>query len=164
MRFAYADPPYIGCAGIYPEKQEVDHAALVDRLVAEFPDGWALSCHTASLRYLLPLCPESVRVLAWTKPFAAFKKRVRPQFAWEPVILFGGRPPEKRSFTCVRDWHSEMPTVFSGEYRGIKGCKSRAFCLWLLDCFGYEDGDEIVDLYPGSGIMGACGNQGRLAL
>jgi hypothetical protein len=40
MRFAYADPPYPGLANYYPEREEVDHASLVDRLVAEFRDGW----------------------------------------------------------------------------------------------------------------------------
>lgn len=30
MRIGYADPPYIGCAHLYPEKREVDH---VDPLV-----------------------------------------------------------------------------------------------------------------------------------
>lgn len=29
MKLAYADPPYIGCANKYPEKQEVDHAGYV---------------------------------------------------------------------------------------------------------------------------------------
>ena len=162
MRFAYADPPYIGCANLYPEKREVDHAQLIGDLIAGFPDGWALSCHTPSLRYLLPLCPDDVRVMAWVKPFAAFRKKIRPQFAWEPVILCGGRPPESKSFTCVRDWMSEHPPVFLGE-RALKGMKSQAFCRWVLDCLGYEDGDEIVDLFPGSRIMDSVARQMRLA-
>lgn len=40
-RIAYADPPYIGCAHLYRDHPEVDHAALIDRLESEF-DGWAL--------------------------------------------------------------------------------------------------------------------------
>jgi hypothetical protein len=38
MRFAY-DPPYPGKAGYYPEQAEVDHQALIERLVADLPDG-----------------------------------------------------------------------------------------------------------------------------
>lgn len=45
MRIAYADPPYIGQGYRYPEKEEVDHAQLIDRLVKNF-DAWALSCST----------------------------------------------------------------------------------------------------------------------
>ena len=66
MRFAYADPPYPGCAHIYlrenPSATEVDHAALLQRLVAEYPDGWALSCNPRDLLWLLPACPDDVRV------------------------------------------------------------------------------------------------------
>jgi hypothetical protein len=32
MRFAFADPPYPGKAGYYPERQEVDHGELIARL------------------------------------------------------------------------------------------------------------------------------------
>jgi hypothetical protein len=45
MKLGYADPPYIGCAHLYADHPdyggEVDHAALVHRLEAEF-DGWVV--------------------------------------------------------------------------------------------------------------------------
>lgn len=45
MRLGYADPPYIGCAHLYKDQPEyvgeIDHAALVSRLMEEF-DGWVL--------------------------------------------------------------------------------------------------------------------------
>lgn len=45
MKLGYADPPYIGCAHLYSDHPdyagEVDHAALIQRLEAEF-DGWVL--------------------------------------------------------------------------------------------------------------------------
>ncbi len=47
MRFAYADPPYPGKAHHYPERDDVDHQALVERLACEFADGWALSTSAA---------------------------------------------------------------------------------------------------------------------
>ena len=93
---AYADPPYPGQAARHyrhrPEYAgEVDHAALIDRLVSEFPDGWALSTSSTALRTLLPLCPSDVRIGAWVKPFATFKKGQNPVYAWEPLLFRGGR-------------------------------------------------------------------------
>lgn len=69
MRFAYADPPYVGQARKHYNTEEVDHAALIHHLVVEYPDGWALSCSSPSLPKLLPLCPADIRVMAWVKPF-----------------------------------------------------------------------------------------------
>ena len=91
MRIAYADPPYIGQAKKHygPDAKEVNHRTLIGHL-EEF-DGWALSCSSPSLREILPLCPDDVRIGAWVKPFCAFKKGVRPAYAWEPVIYKGGR-------------------------------------------------------------------------
>ena len=47
VKFAYADPPYIGQAKRHyshdPNCAEVDHAELIAQLCSEFPDGWALS-------------------------------------------------------------------------------------------------------------------------
>jgi len=159
MRFAYADPPYVGCAHRYPEKTEVDHDALIASLVADYPDGWALSCHTPSLRYLLPLCPEDVRVMAWVKPFAAFKPNVNPAYAWEPVIVRGGRKRTREQET-VRDWVSVNITL----ERGMVGAKPDAFCFWLFDVLGMERGDEFVDVFPGSGAVTRAWQkwQGRL--
>ena len=104
-KFAYADPPYVGQAKRHYQCEEIDHVALIKRLVDEFPDGWALSCSTPSLREILPLCPDDVRVAAWVKPFAFFKGGVKPPFAWEPVIWRTVRKKEKRAFG-VRDWLS----------------------------------------------------------
>ncbi len=92
MRFAYADPPYVGYAKYYKDHEdfdgEVDHAKLINTLVQDFPDGWALSCHSPSLKDILAMCPEGVRVLAWVKPFASWKPSVRLAYTWEPVVFF----------------------------------------------------------------------------
>ena len=151
MCVAYADPPYPGCAHLYPENEEVDHALLVQRLVDEFPDGWALSTHSPGLRSVLPLCPEDVRVMAWVKPFAVFKPNVGIAYAWEPVIVRGGRRRTREQPT-VRDWVSENITL----RRGMVGAKPEAFCWWLFDVLNLQDGDELVDLFPGSGAVTAA--------
>ena len=97
MRFAYADPPYIGQAKRHyshdPRCAEVDHAELIARLTRDYPDGWALSASSPSLATILPLLTEGWRMGAWCKSFCAFKKGVRPCYAWEPVIFWGGRNP-----------------------------------------------------------------------
>lgn len=157
MRFAYADPPYLGLAEkfygkLHPEAAAYDrietHAALVDRLVAEFPDGWAMSLHSPSLRHILPLCPDDVRIGAWTKPFVSFKPGVGTAYCWEPVIYRGGRK-HKRERRTVRDYCAVNVAI----RRGFQGAKPEAFCFWVFDLLGSEADDEIVDVFPGSGAV-----------
>lgn len=146
MRFAYADPPYIGCADRYPEKREVDHAELVERLVGDFPDGWALSCLPRSLRELLPLCPVETRIAVWVKPFV--KSGGNPIYSWEAVLFVGGRGG--------RTWRGKDSVVASslmGQQRTILGQKPPKFCRWLFTLWGARPGDELVDMFPGSGAV-----------
>lgn len=78
MRVAYADPPYLGMGRLYADLHQdalewdrlETHAALIERLVKDFPDGWALSLSAPSLRLIWPLCPDA-RVAVWVKPFAS---------------------------------------------------------------------------------------------
>jgi len=106
VRVTYADPPYIGMAKLYKGHSdyagEVDHADLIQRRLAEF-DSWALSLHTPSLKTILPLCPDDVRVMAWVKPFCSFKPGVRLAYAWEPVIIRNPRKGKRGDLT-TRDW------------------------------------------------------------
>jgi hypothetical protein len=156
MKFAYADPPYLGLAAKFygdrhPDAAAYDrletHAALIERLSAEF-DAWALSLHTPTLRDILPLCPPDTRVAAWTKPFASFKPGVNPAYAWEPVLFRGGRKKTREERT-VRDWCAVSITL----KRGFCGAKPRDFCWWLFALLGAEPGDEFHDLFPGSGAI-----------
>ncbi len=155
MRFAYADPPYIGQAKkrySHDERcAEVDHAALLERLRDEFPDGWVLSCSTPSLEEILHLArrvigPNAVRIGGWFKPFCAFKPNVNPAYAWEPVLFMGGRK-RPRTEPTVRDWVSANITL----RKGLCGAKPPAFCEWLFDLLGAVPGDTLSDLYPGTG-------------
>jgi hypothetical protein len=163
VRFAYADPPYLGQgAKLYGDRHadaadcdSIDwHRALIERLCADFPDGWALSLHEPSLRAILNLCPLDVRVGAWVKPFAAFKAGVTRAWAWEPVILRGGRPIPRTDPT-VRDW-IEAPAVKEPITlrRGFPGAKPAAVAWWIFAWLGMEPDDEFVDLFPGSGAVG----------
>lgn len=151
MRFAYADPPYIGQAKKHyshdPKCAEVDHAELIERMNREY-DAWALSLSTPSLRQILPLCPPDVRVMAWVKPFCAFKVNVNPAYAWEPVIVRGGRKRTREQET-VRDWVSVGITL----RRGLVGAKPERFCHWLFEVVNLQASDEFHDLFPGSGAV-----------
>jgi hypothetical protein len=154
VRFAYADPPYPGHLRrkLYasdPKCAEVDHAELVAKLVREFPDGWALSTGSNNLHAVLPLCPPDVRVMAWVKPFCSFKPGVNPAYAWEPVIVRGGRKLG-RDIDTRRDWVSANILL----KKGCAGAKPPQFCDWLFGVLGAQSGDDLADLYPGSGGVG----------
>lgn len=148
MRVAYADPPYIGQAKKHyshdPRCAEVDHRALIESM-AEY-DAWALSLSSPSLKTILPMCPDDVRVMAWVKPFCAFKANVNPAYAWEPVIARLGRKRTRKQAT-TRDWVAESITL----KKGLVGAKPEAFCFWLFEVLNMLPGDEFCDIFPGTG-------------
>jgi hypothetical protein len=164
MHFAYADPPYLGCGKLYdhPDARIWDdpfeHRRLVQRLNGHYPDGWAMSLSTPSLKVILPFCPDDVRIAAWVKPFAAFKRNVRNAYTWEPVILRGGRMSSKDGAPVTRDHLAEPITL----QRGLTGAKPDRFCRWVLDMLGYVDGDQVDDLFPGTNSMDRVLRQGVL--
>jgi len=149
MRIAYADPPYVGCAKYYPEKQEIDMEELICKLLTF--DRWALSASSSSLKQILSYCPDDVRIASWVKPFCSYKPNVNPAYAWEPVVFWN---PRKRTRTepTVRDWVSENITL----RKGLVGAKPVRFCYWLFDLLGAESNDEFFDLFPGTGIVTQC--------
>jgi len=164
VRFAYADPPYLGVAEkfyghLHPDAADYDkpetHRALIERMTNEF-DGWALSLHLPSLRTILPMCPEDARLAAWVKPFASFKKNVTRAWTWEPIILWGGRPIPITQHT-VRDW-IEAPAIAENITlrRGFTGAKPAAVTHWIFDWLNMEPGDEFTDMFPGSGAVTAA--------
>lgn len=159
MRVAYADPPYPGqSAKHYADHAdyagEVDHKALIRRLESEFPDGWALSTGSKQLQEILALCPP-VRVLIWRKPGTPFGDK----FIWsyEPVLLRHCRRP--RDF--IRDVveatpQAQMVTFRKRAIEDVTGSKPPEFCAWLFRVMGLAPEDEFVDLFPGSGAVGAA--------
>lgn len=157
MRFAYADPPYLGCAKLYsdhPDHAKWDtveaHADLIAQLEREYPDGWLLSCTTGNLWDILPVCPRPprCRVGAWVKPFASFKPGVNPAYTWEPVIFAGGRKRPRTELT-VRDHHAANIAL----RRGLVGAKPESVAFWLFDLLGMLPDDELIDLFPGTGSI-----------
>lgn len=159
MKFAYADPPYLGCGHLYredhPEAHLWDdpetHRRLIERLQDEYPDGWAMSASVPSLITLFPMLPEQHRVCAWVKPFAVFKPNVGIAYAWEPVVLVGGRRRTREQRT-VRDWFSCEITL----QKGLVGAKPPPVIHWILDLLNVQRGDAVDDLFPGTGVVGRC--------
>lgn len=177
MRLAYADPPYLGNCRLYDHDHGNDglcwddlttHKLLIERLQADYYDGWALSASSPSLQTILPLCPPNVRIAAWVKPFCVFKKGVRPAYAWEPVLFVGGRnpssgykhpPPEKGGKqTTPKDFVSANITL----KKGLIGAKPEAFCRWILEVLNVKPEDTLVDLFPGTGVMDRVLDEMRL--
>lgn len=164
MTFAYADPPYYGCgkkhygdkhpeAEIWDTKQT--HLDLIKKLTTDYPDGWALSLNPKDLAWQLPACPDDCRVGVWAKPF----HQIRPtlaQYAWEPVVW---RTSKKGNPTpMTRDWLECPPTM----KKGLVGAKPEAFNRWVLNLLGYEEGDSVDDLFPGTGGLAKVIAQGCL--
>lgn len=178
MKFAYSDPPYLGqgkklYGDLHSHAHTWDdpetHREHIAWLCDTFPDGWALSASVPSLKVLLPMMPDDIRIASWVKSFSAFKKGVRPAYAWEPVIFRGGRnpgsghphaPPEKggkqntpKDFLITEDDIWEVLVCPITLRKGLTGAKPEAFCHWVLDLLNVQAGDKVVDVFPGTQAM-----------
>lgn len=171
-RYAYADPPYPGQARkLYGAEAaagrvaiEVNHLLLIGHLLDEYPDGWALSTSTPALRQVLNLCHDQgipdadIRVGSWCKPFAVYKPGVPVAYTWEPVIFHGGRAPRDRAEPTIRDHlvlPDDSPAVSANVtlQRGVVGAKPARFTRWVCAVLGVLPGDQVDDLFPGSGAV-----------
>lgn len=161
LLLAYADPPYVGKAKRYYGDQptyagEVDHVALLTQLEQRRLDGrlagYALSCSSDSLqRHVLPYVPAEHWIGAWGKlpnrvPAETYGRHVR----WEALVVVGGR---KRR-PGVSDLLLATPARLGGET--LPGRKPIAFCVWLFEALGMLPGDELEDLFPGTGVVTRC--------
>lgn len=165
MKIGYADPPYPGCAHLYKDHPdyggEVDHRALIERLCSDF-DGWVLHSSSTAMREIVPLLPDGVRVMAWVKGFAAFKRNVPVAYAWEPVYVKTARKPVVSKRLTLRDW-IECPITMR---RGLTGAKPEKVCHWAFEVVAARPDDELIDLFPGTGAVSKAWRswQGMFAL
>jgi len=170
--FAFADPPYLGCCKLYGHHHPAGdrpfdgrcwdepetHQLLIEWLVDTFPDGWALCASAPSLRTLLPFTPDHVRIAPWVKTFCAFKKGVRPAYAWEPVLFHSRRnPPHSPHAPPVKNGEQNTPKDFYAGpitlMKGLTGAKSEDFCAWVLSLLNVLPGDNVTDVFVGTGSM-----------
>lgn len=155
LRLAYADPPYPGLARRYYEDHpdyagEVDHRDLLSRLQAF--DGWALSTSARALPDVLVIARGElaldVRVASWhrgSRPGVT----AWPRAAWEPVVYAGGRRLPSRE--ACDDAYTLRARPRTTDPRRVIGQKPAGFLFWLFELLGARPGDELVDLFPGSG-------------
>ena len=157
LRLAYADPPYPGKAHLYRSHPdyagEVDHRELLVALSSY--DGWALSTSSSpGLQIVLALCSEleleGVRVASWHRGARRTVSR-RAWRAWEPVVYRGGREVSR---TAVRDVLRFVSRPRTSDPRRVVGAKPSKFAFWVFRLLGARAGDELADLFPGSGGIG----------
>lgn len=176
QRLAVADPPYppfVGSGGakarasrwygdgqrsrkdrpadVHADASEWDDPARHHRLLVDLLDGYdgfAIATSPDGLAAYGPL-PAAVRIMAWVKPNAAPGAH-RLRSLWEPVILY---PPAGRRSN--RNGAGMVPDVLTAPAPrvGFVGAKPPEWTHWVLDALGYEEGDEVTDLFPGSGLV-----------
>jgi hypothetical protein len=160
----YADPPYIGQAKKHYSEHpdyagEVDHRELL--IALQSFEGWVLHCSSTSLPQILRMAEEEeiggYRIMPWVKPFCAFKRNVSVAYAWEPVLVKPVRKPEVHHRVVMRDWFSHSMMM----KKGLTGAKPPAVCRWLFEMVGAYPDDELVDLFPGTGIVKATWDEWR---
>lgn len=59
-------------------------------------------------------------------------------------------PERNGKQTTPKDFIVEPITL----QKGLVGAKPARVCRWILDLLNFEPGDELIDLFPGTGIMG----------
>ena len=127
--------------------QELEGLPMFRKLIpfTAYAEGWALSCNPADLSWILPHVP-TVRVCAWAKTFHQIRPLCSVQYAWEPVLVHGGRQLKHRK-PMVRDWMACARSM----RKGVIGAKPAEFHVWMLDLLGFDPSqDTIDDLFPGS--------------
>ena len=166
MNLGYADPPYPGQAKRHYTNDpsgipaaEVDHVELVQMLLRDY-DGFVLCTSSPALPMIELLIhgPEpwendlhpEVRTGAWAKPWCSWKPSHRVQYTWEPVVFKPVRTKGSRGVASTRDYLIANITM----KKGTHGAKPDVFNDWILNLLGYQPGDVVDDLFPGTGGMG----------
>lgn len=174
MRFAYADPPYPGLSRRYYADHpdfagEVDHERLIEQLSTPGRyDGWALSTSADALPFVLSCCTgetRRVRVAAWVRGGRPHSAPRGPLSSWEPVVFAGGRDGSLRFDSLT---HFSRPRTTDPDR--VIGAKPAVFARWLFELLGAQPGDELDDLFPGSGgisrawdLYASCGSNGDVS-
>ena len=177
MRLAIADPPYLGRAALWyggkgrNKQGSVGRAAGRGHLAPEFHpdaavwddpeqhrqlladlelgyDGWAMAASAKTLPLIASAIPRRARIAVW-RVTNAIPDGSRVASAWEPVVV---RVPEGRR---AHGTGHAVPDVLLAPHpqAGFVGTKPDAWTRWVLDMLGYQTGDEVYDLFPGSGAV-----------
>ena len=173
MKFAIADPPYLGSAhrwyGVngrakgrglgradeHPEAylwdQEEKHIELAKKLLNEF-DGFAIALTSHSLSTYLSIIQtgrtNGIKVMSWIKP-ASLPGGNRITQSWEPVIV--KVPKERKGRGTGKQMNDYL--IKPSPRNKFAGSKPIEWTHWVLDAMGVRFDDEIVDLFNGSGLV-----------
>lgn len=159
MKLAIADPPYLGRAALWyggnerradhhtpgrsrgraktaPEyhpdahrwDDPMEHIALMSHMNAEY-DGWAMAASGKTLAHHYSASP-SISGRGW-----------RPRNCWQQPIC--ANPGNLSSWPGWGWMPSPAPWT---------KCMA-VLTRWVLDMLGYQPGDEVDDLFPGSGAV-----------
>lgn len=178
MRLAIADPPYLGRAALWyggkgrskqgsqgracgrgdgaaefhPEAHRWDdpmeHLALMSAMNADY-DGWALAASGKSIAPLIGHAELLGARLAIWHVTNAIPDGCRVRNTWEAVLY---KIPDGRK--AVGSGH-RVPDLLSAAHpvSGFVGAKPDRWTHWVLDLMGFQPGDEVVDMFPGSGAV-----------
>ncbi|HEY5482812.1 MAG TPA: hypothetical protein VIK31_03235 [Propionibacteriaceae bacterium] len=138
-------------ADFHPAAGEWDaperHRALMRQLLDEY-DGWAIATTPDGLATYGAL-PVSARLLTWVKPNnPPSGHRIRP--TWEAVILY---PPQERRGRAAGLVAVSDVLICASPRIGFAGAKPAEWTRWVLEALGYQEGDVVTDLFPGSGSV-----------
>ena len=173
MKLCIADPPYLGRAvrwygaggcGIGYGKGQADnhvdahlydqpetHINLINQLQREY-DGWAVAMSVHSLStYLSTVKTDSrngIRVLSWVKP-SSVPSGSRLKNDWEPVLV--KIPKNRKNYKTGKSMSDVL--IASPLKQNFVGSKPEAWTHWILDALGYAEGDEVTDMFGGSGAV-----------
>jgi hypothetical protein len=179
MKFAIADPPYLGSAyrwyGIngrakgkglgradqHPEAQLWDkpekHIELAKKLLNNY-DGFAIALTSHSLStYLSVIQTErenGIRILVWIKP-ASLPSGSRITQSYEPVIV--KIPKDRKGRKSGKQMVDYL--IQAAPRNGFAGSKPKEWTYWVLDALGVTKEDEIIDLFNGSGSVSQAINE-----
>lgn len=166
LRLAFADPPYPGKArryyGGHPDfAGEVDHDELLSRLAMY--DGWALATSSDAVAAIAARCVAQglgARIAVWVRhpaphPFA------RVITAWEAVLYVPARRVVAGDTRRLTDVLTAAPGARPRPTwpSAVIGMKPPAYLEWVFGLLGALPGDDLDDLYPGSGIVSRAWRQ-----
>lgn len=181
MRLAIADPPYLGRAALWyggkgrgkqgtggraagrgqldaefhPDAHLWDdpdqHIDLMARMESDF-DGWAMAASGKSLGALYPCIDQLGAKVAIWHVTNAIPDGARVRNVWEAVVY---RVPTTRRAVGTG---YRVPDLMSAPHpmSGFVGSKPPEWTRWVLDLLGFQPGDEVDDLFPGSGAVSAA--------
>jgi hypothetical protein len=134
------------------------HRLLLEQLMDEF-DGWAIATPMDGVECYRPL-PIPCRVMVWYRRNAQRGDYCIANVT-EAVIVY---PPVGRRAKGSAGPTGQVVDLLDepAPIGGFAGMKPARWTRWVLDAMSHQPDDEVVDLFPGSGSVGAAISQGVL--